>query len=110
MTTTNLDHIADLIASWGDFTAVELTAERGASAADAAALDSVGLDPEILVEDCRRRCALSYVSQYGDDEDAGPDDPEEIAAMFRRVFGRSPDREDGTSAALWSHICAAAQG
>ena len=90
-----------VIASWGDFRAVEMTAERGASAADA--LDA---DADALVEECRRRCAAAYVAEYDDD---GPDDAAEIAIMFRRVFGRHPDREDGPPAMLWSHICAATQ-
>lgn len=52
--------------------------------------------------------ARAIVDEYGESEDAGPEDYDEAADAFRRVFGRSPVTDDGDQGELWSHVCAAA--
>ena len=41
------------------------------------------------------------------DEDEGPEDYDEAAAMFAAVFGRAAEDSDGDRFDLWSHVCAA---
>ena len=51
--------------------------------------------------------AEEYVRSCGEDD--GPETYAEAAELFRAVFDRAPDADDGDRGGLWSHVCAAVQ-
>lgn len=52
-----------------------------------------------------RREAKQYVRSCGEDE--GPTSYDEAAEVFRALYGRDPDTEDGDMGEVWSLCCAA---
>jgi hypothetical protein len=50
------------------------------------------------------RSVRSWVRSHDTHTDV---DPRDVAAAFRRIFGRDPDASDGGTSDQYSHVCAA---
>lgn len=52
-----------------------------------------------------KREAEHYIRSFS--EESGPESYSEAAELFRAIFDREPDDEDGSASELFSHCCAA---
>jgi hypothetical protein len=51
--------------------------------------------------------AIDYVRSCGETD--GPDTYEDAAELFRALYGRAPEADDGDQGQLWSLCCAAVE-